>query len=68
MVWSHQNLKTLDRSGAGCERFSVNLVGPPGSLDFTLGRSRLMQAIAADLNHGALILEILKQKDNEQGL
>ena len=27
-----------------------------------------MQTIAANLNHGALILEILKQKDNEQGL
>ena len=27
-----------------------------------------MQTIAVDLNLGALILEMLKQKDNEQGL
>ena len=39
-----------------------------GISGLTLGRSRLMQTIAADLNLGALILEMLKQKDNEQEL
>ena len=39
-----------------------------GISGLTLGRSRLMQTIAADLNLGALNLEILKQKDNEQGI
>ena len=63
MVWSHQNLKTL--------RMRTVFRQPgltSGISGLTLDRSRLLQTIAADLNLGVLILEMLKQKDNEQGL
>ena len=65
MVWSHQNLKTLDWSGDANGFRQPGLTS--GISGLTLGRSRLMQTIAVDLNLGALILEILKQ-NNEQRL
>ena len=65
MVWPHQNLKTLDWSGDANGFRQPGLTSGISAL--TLDWSRLRQTIAADLNLGVLILEMLKQ-NNEQRL